>query len=86
MRKTLLILFVFFSCISFANSVSEIEARQKAESFINGLAKNNNSATRANKNVLQLVNTKFDQLYVFNSYDSDAFVIISANDNTESVL
>ena len=86
MRKTLLILFVFFSCISFANSVSEIEARQKAESFLNGLTKNYKGATRANKNTLELVNTKYDQLYVFNSYDSEAFVIISANDKTESVL
>lgn len=86
MKKSLLLLLLFIFCDSYANTVSENEARQKAEAFLINLNSSVNSKTRANISSLQLVETNCDQLYVFNSYDSDAFVIVSANDNTESVL
>lgn len=35
---------------------------------------------------LQTIETDYDQLYVFNSESANAFIIISANDMTESVL
>lgn len=86
MRRFLLLLLSFVFFASYADTISEDKARQKAVEFLSGIKGGDKAATRANSDRLQLIDTNHDQLYVFNSYESNAFVIISANDNTKSVL
>lgn len=86
MRRTLLYILFLLPYLCFANSVSEDQARHTAEVFLNNLADQHQSTTRAMTYRLQLVDTRYDQLYVFNSESSNSFVVVSASDKTEAVL
>ncbi|WP_033148221.1 C10 family peptidase [Prevotella sp. P6B1] len=86
MRKSLLFILSLLPYLCLANPVSESQARQKAQAFLNSQSNKHQGTTRAMSNHLQLIDTHHDQLFVFNTESSDGFVIISANDQTPSVL
>lgn len=86
MKKSILLLLSLLPYLSFANPVTENQARQKAQAFLKSMPNRNHASTRNSADQLQLIKTDYEQLFVFNTESNDGFVIISANDKTPSVL
>lgn len=81
-RKLLLSVLALFLCHSlFAGKVTEQEALQKAQQFMQGKSFQKKNLRRAPQN------TEADgAFYIFNAEDNGGFVIVSADDRTEAIL
>ena len=88
--KKIFTLFILsaFSFSLMANIVDREEARNRAVQFLNSSNPVKAKArSRQVKNIdLRYVDAGFDHLYVFNNGTNGGFVVVSADDRTESVL
>ena len=81
-RKLLLGVLALFLCQSlFAGKVTEQEALQKAQQFMQGKTFQKKSLRRAQQNV-----SMDGAFYIFNAEGNGGFVIVSADDRTEAIL
>jgi len=90
-KLTLLLACILSVCGLFAQHVTEEQAMQKAQAFMQGKAMSNIGGPkhapvkpRAMKRVAQA--TENDALYLFNVEDNGGFVIVSGDDRTEEIL
>ena len=90
-KQVLLLLCILSASELFAQHVTEEQALQKAQAFMQGKAMNNangrNNAPakpRVMKRVAQA--TESDALYMFNVEDNGGFVIVSGDERTEEIL
>ena len=81
-RKLLLGVLALFLCQSlFAGKVTEQEALQKAQQFMQGKTFQKKSLRRAQQNA-----SMDGAFYIFNAESNGGFVIVSADDRTEAIL
>ncbi len=80
-QLTLLLIGLFISLISFAGEVTEAEALQKAQQFMQGKQFKQRNLRRAPS-----VDAKNNAYYVFNVEDNGGFVIVSGDDRTSAIL
>jgi hypothetical protein len=78
-KLTFIITSLFISLITFAGEVTEQEALQKAQQFMQG-------KHFKQKNLRRAATTISNAYYVFNAENNGGFVIVSADDRTESIL
>ena len=85
-RFAFLLLTLSVALISFAGEVTEAEALQKAQRFMQGkqfVAASVNNARRAGSTAQSEINTGY---YIFNAKNNGGFVIVSADDRMPEIL
>ena len=87
MRKVFILISIFSIAVSImANPVGIDEARSKAASFLNSASSAQTRSKSSSEMSLQEVDAGFDHLYVFNNVENGGFVVVSADDKTDTVL
>ena len=83
MRKVLLLTFGILACLKLtAKQITEQEALQKAQQFMQGKILTTPQKSRSMKRAA----TAHQSLYVFNVEDDGGFVIVSGDDRTDAIL
>lgn len=83
-RNLLLIICLLISVMMSAEGITEQQALEKAQQFMQGKTFKQHKAARGMKRVARVPELK--RLYVFNVEDDGGFVIVSGDDSTEPIL
>ena len=84
MRKICLLITLCFALGTFAQRVSEAQALQKAQAFLQG--KSFSKTNKARSVMGQSQTTPFENFYIFNVENDEGFVIVSGDERTKEIL